>query len=854
MHILQHISVKPSLPAAIKRLEELAFNLHWSWIPGAERMFAAVDPELWAATRHNPILMLAEADQAQLDRLAGDPEFLHLYAEVLHQFDQYMGADAETWFNREHGERKSDVIAYFSAEYGLHESLPIYSGGLGILSGDHLKGASDLGLPLVGVGFLYPQGYFHQQIDVTGWQQAYYENLAFDALPVRQVLNAEGQPLIIRVELPGREIQVRAWEIQVGRCTVYLMDTDVEQNSPQDRELSQRLYFGDEEMRVAWETVFGLGGVRLLRALNIEPSVWHMNEGHSAFMGLERVRELVHHHGLTFSEAVETVRANTVFTTHTPVPAGNDTFTFDLVSKYFSRYWSQMGIEKEEFMRFAQQQLGWELRYSMTVLALRLSGHSNGVSKLHGSVSRAMWQFVWPDTPEDEIPIIGLTNGVHTPTWIAPRLQNLFRRTLGENFLSQADAEETWARVDDIPDADLWQTHLACKRDLIDYARTSITKQYQEWGEGPATIERAGSILNPDALIIGFARRFATYKRATLLLLDEERLWRLIGDPDRPVQFVFAGKAHPADDAGKHMIQHLFRLAHNPDSKFRNHIILLEDYDIEMARHLVSGVDVWLNTPRRPHEASGTSGQKAAMCGVPNFSVLDGWWAEGYNRRNGWAIGTDQEYKDEPTQNSADAISLYETLEHTVIPLFFQRGEDGLPREWIRVMKESIRSCAAAFSSRRMLKEYCHAQYFPAMDAGPRMAARGFERSIQLAQWKHRMRIEWPQVSFLNLNIEPSDITVGGSVHIAAELRLGSIAPAEVQVEIVAYRESLERRPHQEFVAQLEHTGSSHGHARFTGTIQPRANGHLGLALRVRPSHPDLLHLCDTGLVTWATN
>lgn len=854
MHIIQHLSVKPSLPAALSRLDELAHNLHWSWMPGAHALFNAISAELWSATNHNPVRLLSEARQSRLDELARSDTFLSQYSMVMSQFDRYMAPDVDTWFRQAHPDKLSRVIAYFSAEYGLHESLPIYSGGLGILSGDHCKEASDLGLPLVGLGFLYPQGYFHQRLDESGWQQAHYRHLPFEALPVAPALDQNGQPLLVSIALPERDIHIRAWQVQVGRCTVYLMDTDVEQNTLQDRQLSHRLYYGDEETRVAWETVFGLGGVRVLRALGIDPAVWHMNEGHSAFMGLERVRELVNGHGLNFQEAVEVVRADTVFTTHTPVPAGNDTFPFPLIEKYFSQFWERLGIERDEFLHFAQQDLDGETRYSMTVLALKLSGQANGVSQLHGNVSRSMWQFVWPDTPREEIPIRGITNGVHAASWIAPPLQDVYRAHLGQDFLARVHEPETWEDVTGIPDDTLWQAHQACKQALIAHARRNVVQQQERWGESPAAVAQATSILNPDALIIGFARRFATYKRATLLLHDPERLRRLVNDPDRPVQFVFAGKAHPADDGGKHLIQHLFRLAQDPHSSFMGRFVFLEDYGIRMARRLVAGVDVWLNTPRRPHEASGTSGAKAAMCGVPHCSVLDGWWAEAYNGRNGWAIGTERAYKDEPTQDAADALSLYEILENEVVPLFFQRDAHGIPRGWSQVMKEAIRSCAPDFSFRRMMLDYCNQLYFPAMKAGRDRSADGFARAVQLSAWMRWMRAHWSRVAFASVRITPSEITVGSQVQIETRVALDMLSPADTCVEAVVYREAVDGAAQLAFAEALPHAGTDAGLEIFRGELSPSFNGHLGLGVRIRPSHPELLSPCHSGLVTWAAS
>ncbi len=852
MHIIQHISVKPSLPQAVGRLEELAYNLVWSWLPGAPELFAAIDAELWSATNHNPVLLLSEASQERLDQVAECEAYRSRYADVVRRFDAYMSEDAPTWIHDRHPDQRQKVIAYFSAEYGLHESLPMYSGGLGILSGDHLKEASDLGLPLVGVGFLYPQGYFHQLLDASGWQQAHYDHLPFEVLPVTPALGADGQQVMVAVELPARLVHIRVWQIQVGRCKVYCMDTDVEQNAPADRQLSHRLYHGDEETRLAWETVFGLGGVRVLRALGVEPAVWHMNEGHSAFMGLERIRELVHHHGLTFPEAVEVVRSNTVFTTHTPVPAGNDTFSHGLIGKYFSRFWEHLGIDRDEFLEFARQDLDWQTRFSMTVLALRLSGHANGVSRLHGQVSREMWQFVWPDTPREEIPIQGITNGVHAATWIPERLQRLYRKYLGPGYMEEIDVPQTWQDVEHIPDRELWEAHLACKQALNEFAAQNLIRQGERFGENPTDLVRGKPVLEPNALVIGFARRFATYKRATLILRDLDRLRNLVNDPERPVQFVFAGKAHPADDAGKHLIQELFRLARDPHSGFQDKFVFLENYDMRMARRLVAGVDIWLNTPRRPHEASGTSGEKAAMCGVPHCSVLDGWWAEGFNGRNGWAIGSDVAFPDENVQDETDAVSFYETLESDVLPLFFERSAEGIPHGWLRIMKESIRSCAPRFSFRRMLQEYCRHLYFPAVAAGQSTHSSNFERAVRLAAWTKFMRVHWPGVAFDGIRISDSELTVGNPVQIEAAVQLDSISPAEAHVEVVVYRYGVDNAVELLSRQTLRHCGSLDGRELYGGELCPRQNGNLGLGVRIRPAHSDLISPSHSGLVTWA--
>ena len=625
MKFIGKLSVLPKLPESITRLEELAFNLWWSWEPEAQALYARIDAALWTAVNHNTVKFLRNVQQEKLDAAAHDSDYRAAYTAVMDAFDAYMGPDAQTWFNTNHTAHQQNVIAYFSAEFGLHESLPIYSGGLGILSGDHCKAASDLGLPFIGVGFLYPQGYFTQHIDEEGRQQAQYEKIDFTEVPATPALAPNGEPVLINVDLPGRTVFAKVWRIQVGRVPIYLMDTDVARNAPQDRELSARLYGGDREMRISQEVVLGIGGVRALRALGYEPSGWHMNEGHSAFLGLERIRELVQGAGLTFDEAVEAVRADTLFTTHTPVPAGNDAFAFELVEKFFWQYWGQLGLDRDGFINFARQELEWGPQYSMTVLALRLSAYANGVSKLHGEVSRGMWNFLWPDTPVAQTPIGHITNGVHAKTWLALELRALYGRHLSSDWLEQIDDPQTWHAAAELPDGELWEAHTARKAKMIDMVRTRIGQQFMRHGEGPQRVHAASTLLNPDALTIGFARRFATYKRATLIFRDQERLLRLLNDPERPVQIVFSGKAHPADEPGKGLIQHIYQLSQQPE--FWGKIVFVENYDMNIARHLISGVDMWLNTPRRPHEASGTSGQKGGHEWRPQL------------QRTGWLVG-----------------------------------------------------------------------------------------------------------------------------------------------------------------------------------------------------------------------
>lgn len=701
-----------SLPRRIRRLGELAYNLWWTWNPDVQRLFKRIDIDLWEQTNHNPIRFLRQVELPKLNAVAHDSYYLDFYDRAILAFTRYMNND-NTWYKRNHGQSQEELIAYFSTEFGLHETLPIYAGGLGILSGDHVKEASDLGLPLVAIGFLYTRGYFTQKISEDGWQEAHYVRLKFDELPVSPVLDENDSQLTVSVNLPGRSVKACIWQIQVGRTPLYLLDSDVEGNTPEDRELTARLYSSDLDLRISQEIVLGIGGVRALRKLGYNPGVWHMNEGHSAFMALERAREFVKA-GHTFEKAKELVKKETVFTTHTPVPAGNDEFPLWLIDKYFSDYMSELSLNREEFIDLARHKVSWGETFGMSILAMHLSELRNGVSELHGQVAREMWNFLWPDRKAEEVPITHITNGIHTGTWLARRLRHLYGRYLGRDWLEHIDNQEMWEAIDNIPDEELWAVRRHLKRKLVFYMRERAREQWLYDGVHPVQVVAAGTLLNPYTLTIGFARRFATYKRADLILSDFNRLLELINRPNRPVQIIFAGKSHPDDNPGKLLIQKVYRMVKKAETGGR--LVFLEDYDMNLARYLVQGVDVWLNTPRRPNEASGTSGEKAALNGVLNFSVLDGWWREGYNGHNGWAIGDETDYENHDLQDQMDAESLYNTLENEIIPLYYDRSSGNLPVEWIARMKESIRTLAPQFSMRRMIKDYANDLYFPLID------------------------------------------------------------------------------------------------------------------------------------------
>ncbi|HSR46984.1 MAG TPA: alpha-glucan family phosphorylase [Anaerolineales bacterium] len=696
------------LPTRLRRLPDLAYNLWWTWYRGADRVFRWLDREAWDLAGHNPVTFLRQARPEILKAATRNRVYLEQYDSVVRAFDAYMAGGGQAWYPSTYPDRVEGPIAYFSTEFGLHESLPIYAGGLGVLSGDHLKEASDLGMPVVALGFLYTQGYFRQRITEDGWQEAEYTPLSFTDLPVRPVLDQVGAPLTVSVDLPGRSAQARLWKIQIGRVPLYLLDSNIDSNQPSDRELTARLYTSDLESRISQEVLLGLGGVRALRALGYNPAVWHMNEGHSSFLSLERLRELVAA-GRSFEEAFDRVRSATVFTTHTPVPAGHDEFPLWLIDKHFGSFWPQLGLDRDAFIDLARYQQPWGETFSMAILALRFSALRNGVSELHGEVARRMWSFVWPDRPETEVPISHITNGVHTGTWLARRMGDLYDRYLGPGWLERVDDPAIWRGADHIPDTELWEVRRHLKRKLAAAMRDRSRRLWLARRLHPVQVIASGALLDPYALTIGFARRFATYKRAHLLFHDFDRLLRLLHRPGMPLQVIYAGKAHPADEPGKRLIQEVYHRVKQAETGGR--LVFVEDYDMDLARYLVQGVDVWLNTPRRPNEACGTSGQKAALNGALNVSVLDGWWREGYDGQNGWAIGGDEDTQDD----EADADALYRLLEDEVLPLYYlERSTDEIPNEWLGRVRQSIQTLAPQFSMRRMVREYVHQMYHPA--------------------------------------------------------------------------------------------------------------------------------------------
>jgi glycogen phosphorylase len=843
---LHRFTVIPSLPKELAGLQRIAYNLWWTWDPDAIGLFKRLDPELWRLTRHNPLEMLGNLQQAALESLMADEGFMSHLAQVEERLDDYLSC--RTWYER-YG-NPGARIAYFSMEFGLHESLPVYSGGLGILAGDHLKSASDLGLPLVGVGLLYRQGYFRQSLNLEGWQQEIYPENDFYNLPLYPEKDAAGDPFIVDINFPGRIVKFQVWRAQVGRVPLYLLDTNLEQNTPADREITNKLYGGDQEMRIRQEILLGIGGIRALSALGVEPNVCHMNEGHAAFLALERIRSLMETKQLSFSEAVEAVKGGNIFTTHTPVQAGIDQFPQDLMEKYLGQYYRGLGLSREDFMSLGLQGRHGNDGFCMAVLAMKLSGHSNGVSELHGEVSRRMWADVWPDLPEEQLPLTSITNGVHQKSWLSDDMTDLLIRYLGTRWLDEQSNEQLWRKLSRIPDAELWRTHRRGTARLVDYARRSLTNQLSQLEASPKEIALAGDVLDPEILTIGFARRFATYKRGTLLLMDKERLASILNNPDRPVQIVFAGKAHPADQQGKELIRQIVQLSHQ--ERFRHRIVFLQDYDISVARHLVQGVDVWLNTPLRPQEASGTSGMKVAFNGGLNLSILDGWWCEGYRGNNGWSIGHGEVYEDLAYQNEVESRAIYDLLEKEIVPLFYNRGPDGIPRGWTTYMKTSMMTLCPVFSTDRMVKEYSRRCYVPAFEHWEQLNRDGMRLAVELARWKERLHAVWGQlrIDAIDTNID-EEVSVGDRLPIKVCINPGEIPLSEIAVDI--YFGVLDSRGtiRGGEIVPLEPLKDPDSAGHFSGELECRFCGRHGFMLRVMPRHPELGNVYDPGLILW---
>ncbi len=843
MQILGRLTVLPVLPDRIGRLADIAANLWWTWVPGARRLYRELDRELWDRVQDSPVSLLREISQQALDSAAADAEFLAAYDQVVAEFDAYMAGTGVLSEQLPDG----DVYAYFCAEYGWHESIPVYSGGLGILAGDHTKAASDLGVPLVGVGLWYPQGYFHQRMAEDGSQEAVYRANSPLDMPFEAVRDEDGHDVTVDVSIHGRKVTLRSWLVRVGRVRVYLLDTDFEANGPEDRQLLQRLYGGDQRTRVAQEAVLGIGGVRMLRKLGISPTTWHMNEGHSAFMVLERAAELVQE-GLSFAEAREAVTAGTLFTVHTPVAAGNDAFDFQLVHDCLGDMPARLKLGVDEFNQLAEADHGWGPVFSMPALALRFSSARNGVAELHGQTSRRIWSHLWPGIPQHEVPIGHVTNGVHRGTWLARDVQVLLDRHLPSDWRSTAFDQADWQALDHVDDQEFWDMRQSMKRQSLRFLRRRLARQLRRQHASSSQLEDASGIFNPDALTIGFARRFATYKRATLIFQDLDRLERLLNDGDRPVQLVFAGKAHPADAPGQELIRRIDELSR--DSRFARNLLFVEDYDMAVGRALTRGVDVWLNNPRRPLEASGTSGEKAAMNGVLNLSVLDGWWPEGFDGFNGWAFGWTEPYQEAETGriDRNDAMELMDLLENEVVPLFYDRDGRGLPVGWLERSRRAIKTIAPAFSAQRMVSDYVRKYYAPLSERDRRLAADGLAGARELADWRARGREWWPQVTVT------ADVHANGrldrEVRVGAEVT-GVPAGEDLRVQLV-YAAAGSADTAGQLTVDLQPAGERDGVRLYEARFAPGLSGSLEYGVRVQ-AVSDLLHdVADGGFITWA--
>lgn len=844
MYYYKSVTVNPKVPERISRLQELAYNLWFSWHHQATMLFSKINAELWEQVYHNPVKFLIYVQQQDLNRVANDEDYLQIYDQVFADYDRYM--NEEKWFQKNYPQHGQRPIAYFSAEFGLHESLPIYSGGLGLLAGDHCKAASDLGLPFVAVGLLYKHGYFSQRLNNQGWQQAEYPSLNFTEMPIKPVLDDQGKEVIIPLEFPRRTVYVKVWQVKVGTAALYLLDADILLNSAEDRMLTGQLYGGDSNMRISQEIILGIGGVRALRALNIHPFAWHINEGHAAFMCVERIRELVCQ-GVPLATAKEAVRAGTLFTTHTPVPAGHDKFEPEMVERYLQHIYSEMGMNRDEFMKLGLD--GESTRFNMTLLAMNLSSYTNGVSKLHACVTRKMFQYQYKAVPLEEVPISSVTNGVHTRTWLAPELTQLFDEYIGPNWDQDIANQEMWSKVKDIPDETLWQVHRKLKEKTISYVRQNLKNQLRRNKESLRRIKEVDKYLSPDVLTIGFARRFATYKRANILFRDRERLARLLNNPQRPVQIIFAGKAHPADQPGKELIKLIYDASN--EEQFRGKIIFLENYDINMARHLVQGVDVWLNTPRWPMEASGTSGMKAGLNGVINCSVLDGWWPEGYNGKNGFAVGEQKEYASIEEQDQDDALYLYSVLEDVVVPSYYS-GDGNWSPDWVARMKECLMTIPWEFSTERMVKDYTNRFYVNCIGRGLEFQRDNYQLASQMTGFKRFLQENWHQVLIQSVSSNGKDsMFVGDELHLEAQVKLGPIAHHDVVVEIVYGNEEGTTLTNINTVP-MEHVGQSEdGIHRYKGTLQVK-QGTVGYTVRVRPHSQHFANKFELNLVAWA--
>ncbi|MBN1543070.1 alpha-glucan family phosphorylase [candidate division KSB1 bacterium] len=851
MKTIKTYKVVPNLPKEVKDLQRLAGNLYWSWDHDVRQLYRRLDRKLWETVKQNPVELLNNLEQSRLETRAKDEGYLAHLSRVRQTLDNYL--DQKTWFQKNYGDQGEFHIAYFSMEYGLAASLPIYAGGLGVLAGDHLKSASDLGLPLVGIGLLYQQGYFHQYLSTDGWQQEMYPEVNFHNLPVELVrVEDNDEPLMIALNFPGRTVYAQIWKTRVGRVPLYLLDSNVPQNQPEDQKITDQLYGGDSDKRIRQEILLGIGGIRALDALNIRPQVCHMNEGHSAFMALERARLLMLEKGLSFPEAQEATRGGNVFTSHTPVAAGIDEFEPQMIDHYLGAYYDSLKISQQEFHALGgvnrEQTQG---KFNMAIFAMRMAGYCNGVSKLHGKVARQMWHYLWPDALENELPIGYVTNGVHIRTWIAEDIADLFDLYLGPRWHENPADTTIWSRIANLPDEELWRAHERRREHLVAFVRNRLKEQLIKSSAGQADIEAATNVLNPKALTIGFARRFAQYKRASLLFRDLERLTRLLNNADRPVQILYAGKAHPRDNIGKGIIRDIITTIRHSD--LRNKIVFLEDYDMRVASYLVSGVDVWLNTPRRPREASGTSGMKAAANGVLNLSIPDGWWDEAYQNQIGWSIGRGEIYPDLEEQDQIESEALYYLLEKEVIPLFYNRKGNGVPTDWIDMMKNCIQKINPIFNTHRMVEEYFVHYYLPAAQRWNRLIADDIAATRTLLEWKAKVSNNWHKVKFVQVQTDQNtEYKVGAEFKVAATVDVDGLTPEDLCVQVyygpIGSDGEIENGSLVQMNLQKKLSANRH---LFTASITCSTTGQHGYAFRILPANPESTHPLEMGLIHW---
>lgn len=850
MKKIMRYTILPNIPEQLRPMLKIAYNLWWTWTPDAIDLFRWVDNDVWEKTSHNPIAMLGKIPAKRFDELIGDEAFLRHMEKVYKDLQEYL--KAPTWFDENYGDKFKGKVAYFSFEFGLHECLSLYSGGLGVLSGDHMKSSSDLGIPLVGVGLIYRYGYFKQYLNIDGWQQEFYIDNDFENLPITLKRRKDGLPVMIAVEFPGRVVYAQIWEVKVGRVSLYLLDTNIEVNSLEDQEITHKLYGGDLDMRIRQEILLGIGGVRILESLEIEPTVFHMNEGHSAFLVFERARILMERHNLSFSEARDLVSASSNFTTHTPVPAGIDLFPPQMIAKYFGEYSKKLGITLGHLIGLGRLRPNdMNENFSMPHLAFNFADRCNGVSELHGKVSREMWRDLWPDLPDKLVPLRHITNGIHTNTWISDEMSRLFDRYIGPQVLDNPMDKQLWEKVDNVPESELWRSKERLRERLVAFARRKVKEQLKRRGASHSAITHSEELLDPQALTIGFARRFATYKRSTLLFRDVERLDKLLNNRDCPVQIIFAGKAHPKDDNGKALIKEIVHLA-NKDG-FRRRLVFLEDYNIEIARYLVQGVDVWLNTPRRPLEASGTSGMKVCPNAGINLSILDGWWCEGYNGSDGWAIGSGEEYSDHKYQDEVEALALYEILEKEVIPTFYDRGVDGLPRGWIKIMKESISTLCPFFNTNRMLVEYFEYIYGPANNQWEELTENNLEMVRKMETWKKFIRKNWKDVYISSVYADlRTEIHVDNDLEVNAMVHLGNIKPDDVNVALFHGAMGRKGDIYEGKRVWMNVTDTKpNGLYQFTGMIPCEVSGQHGYAVCIYPRTKKLSRRFEKALIKW---